>query len=687
MALTPTQRGFLTTIGVKERPKKVLHIASKDEKLDTKIIGVSDDYLRREAKVLEAVNELGQVRGTASLVAELEGEISQIQNRVTSASREEAAKTIERAYESLEAIKERARALAKSAGSNVAFYNGLDDAEKAIASLERHPHQDCVSAGIATARERLGAAQASAKNNKFDDAARILVESSAACTTARGVADNLKPLFERAAAAQLLLPPLAQHAQTGKIVAEIFNANAALRKFKTDATGGDVAAATISVAAAETACADGKAKADGFADFYPKVLLTTQKLGDLNKDPHKTEIAAQIGTATTELKTANDEAALHNLELAVAALGRADAACVLGKELAAIAAKVPPAKPALEELKKHPQRAHVAIEIAAAEQKFLLVAQKITAGDPPLAKAALEAAEKACADGKKFAEEYAKLVVLRASAGRAVAAVKPYDDTKAATMTGTMNAAMLKAAPPGRDYAGAKTDLEQVVTDGKDWANDNLAPPPPAPPDLDDIDKLAAKVATIKKTDEDKASKATFEADVAEIKTHHGAVVSNIAAGDLRQSVMAFQQKLGLMTSTEKFAERRLKYDSARAACVTEIDKLKSHKSLLGQIFSMQELLKKADRLATRDSLRFEDGIAELKDIETTCKQLVQVADDAEAYAKERTLADNELAGLTQNNARPAREAIAAQLASIDKLLLAATQATGSTNGASAGVG
>ena len=102
MKLTEIQRKFITDkLGVKAREKKQLHIRTEAEKKDDTITGALDDYLRREAKVLEIVRELEKVPGTDKLVTALEVEIAAVQARVKAATRDTGEQVLKQAYKEL----------------------------------------------------------------------------------------------------------------------------------------------------------------------------------------------------------------------------------------------------------------------------------------------------------------------------------------------------------------------------------------------------------------------------------------------------------------------------------------------------------------------------------------------------------------------------------------------------------
>ena len=70
---------------------------------------------------------------------------------------------------------------------------------------------------------------------------------------------------------------------------------------------------------------------------------------------------------------------------------------------------------------------------------------------------------------------------------------------------------------------------------------------------------------------------------------------------------------------------------------------LKTYKSLMGHMMSLNNLLVRADKLATAKDMRFEDACKELTDIRNTCTMLVDIGKAADTYIKERAEADTAL--------------------------------------------
>src|SRR6185295_1435822 len=183
MKLTETQRKFIIDkLGVKAREKKgILHVRSDTEKKDDSISGALDEYLKREAKVLESLRDLEKVAGTEKLVAAFEVEIAAVQSRVKKAKREDGDKTLKQAYRDLEDIKNRASKEAETATGNPTWFSLLEATEQALEGLKNHAQKAHVQGEITSAEQKLAAAIKANEKRKYKDALARLTEAKKFC--------------------------------------------------------------------------------------------------------------------------------------------------------------------------------------------------------------------------------------------------------------------------------------------------------------------------------------------------------------------------------------------------------------------------------------------------------------------------------------------------------------------------
>ena len=328
--------------------------------------------------------------------------------------------------------------------------------------------------------------------------------------------------------------------------------------------------------------------------------------------------------------------------------------------------KRPPVATALDDLKKHAQKAHVNDKITAAQTFLDDAADDARLGDLDSALDGVKNAKTECTDGKKFADEFAKYVPKRAKSGVIVAAMKGLfsDENYWKAHSDHLVTADAKAAPGERKYVDACKMVDDVVVSLKGslktWYIDDTRP----------------KIQALKNKVSGKAKAAELiDTEIKEIDKLQAEVESNLAADKWNRAIMAARGQISsLLTLGGKLADRRIAFDAERATAVSAIDSLKSHKTLLGQMFSMNKLVEKADGLATRTAMRFEDGIAELKKIAANCQDLLKVAADAKAYNEARVLADQKLEALKK---LPAAGNLASQIAAIEQQLKQADKLTG----------
>lgn len=179
MPLTKTQSDFVLT-QLKVAPKgRVNNPLSKDSQLRRKL----EDYLQREGKVVDAVNALRLIDVAVPVADNLETEIKLVQKEVAEAEREGGSKTLERAYEQLEAIKKRARDRLLPAYQE--YVTLRTQATVAVGRLT----QPVLGGEVAALRKsHLERADQLAKVDKVGDATALLQKVDGECTRLGGLA-------------------------------------------------------------------------------------------------------------------------------------------------------------------------------------------------------------------------------------------------------------------------------------------------------------------------------------------------------------------------------------------------------------------------------------------------------------------------------------------------------------------
>ncbi|HVY14286.1 MAG TPA: hypothetical protein VHB27_03595 [Rhodopila sp.] len=330
------------------------------------------------------------------------------------------------------------------------------------------------------------------------------------------------------------------------------------------------------------------------------------------------------------------------------------------------------AEKALKALKEDPQRAHVKPEIDSAE-KDLLAARKL-AGEGKFneARGKLGTANPALTEGKRCATEYAAVMVVKASAARMLGSMKGQygDENDWTNLSNDIDVASAKAQTPTRDYNAAKNDLQVAIDEMKaDMTNWWVTSDP------DGLADLQLKQATLQSKSKD--GKTIVDANLQKIGGIRAKISDAVNAGKWPVAMLAATQELPEeIVAATKLANRRIEYDKQRETTVGDISKLKDMKELMGQMFSMNKLVEKADELADRKAMRFEDGIAALQEVSNTVTVLGKVYVDTKAYAEARLKAED---GLEYLQKRPAARAgmLEDQIPYIEKLMAEAQKATG----------
>ncbi|HET6608107.1 MAG TPA: hypothetical protein VFG62_15620, partial [Rhodopila sp.] len=330
------------------------------------------------------------------------------------------------------------------------------------------------------------------------------------------------------------------------------------------------------------------------------------------------------------------------------------------------------AEEALKTLAADPQRAHIKPEIDSVT-KDLADARKLAgAGKISEARGKLGTATTSTTEGKRCATEYAAVMVVKASAARALGSMKGiYSDNNVWTNYSTaIDTASAKAETPTRNYVMAKNELQVSINGLKTSMTNWWVTAEP-----DGLGALKTKQTTLQSKSKDGTTIVDDDVQkVAEIRT---TITDAVNAGKWPVAVLAARKEMpGLITASTKVADRRIEYDKQRETTVADIQKLKDMKELMGQMFSMNKLVEKADGLASKKSMRFEDGIAELKEVSNTASVLSTVYIDTKAYAEKRLMAED---GLEYLQKRPAARAgmLDDQVAYIEKLMAEAQKATG----------
>ncbi len=315
---------------------------------------------------------------------------------------------------------------------------------------------------------------------------------------------------------------------------------------------------------------------------------------------------------------------------------------------------------------KHKQAAHVADKTIIADAALAAAATHAATPDWPKAMAELASARTACEDGKRFADGYADYLVHRAAANLLMVSATNSGWTFPAVNFTIIPAADLKAAPPTRNYAGAKTDVDSLASvispSFKTFYIDNIKPQiatlkalPGAPfiaTELAELDKLMAQQATLYTAKQWR-----------EMGLNAGYIGSLLPNGG------------GRIAAAEKMAKRRADFDVERK----KIDPMVASVQGLGKpaaapLAAIQQRVREADAMASHAEMQIEEAAASLAAIAAACSSIGLAVAQAAPYTMERAAIAGDLAKLRTH---PAAARIKAELDVVRGVLDEAAQAAG----------
>jgi hypothetical protein len=289
-----------------------------------------------------------------------------------------------------------------------------------------------------------------------------------------------------------------------------------------------------------------------------------------------------------------------------------------------------------------------------------------TQADWPKAMAELASAKRACEQGKEFADAFADYMAKRTEAAQVLTAAKASGWKLDAKYDNWLKSAAQKADPKQRKYDKAKEDVQKVFDElaplFKQWYVDDVKP---------QIQKLGTLTGA-----------PFIQKEIGELNELMRKEEEGIAAKQWRVVVLAAGLIQDNITAAKKMAERKAGYDTDRTAADNAIKKLQGGGApVAAPLGQLQKRFEAADKLATKEAMRFEDAIAEAKAIVTECEAVEKLAKDSEAYTKERGELDDELKKLREH---AAKEKIKSELDVVQGLLDEALKAAGDTGAAHA---
>lgn len=305
----------------------------------------------------------------------------------------------------------------------------------------------------------------------------------------------------------------------------------------------------------------------------------------------------------------------------------------------------------------HKQAAHVADKTGQADTALAAAGNEAAKPDWPKAMAELAKARKACDDGKKFADGFADFLVKRAEANVLLTAAQTSGFTNLTTLEGHLTSADTAAAPAVRNYAGAKVHCTAIVNGlaplFKQWYVDDVKP----------------EIATLKA----KPAAKFIATDIAAIDAEFAKQEARIAAKDWRGVRLGASLVATKLLAATKMADRRAAFDTERPKADEALKKLAPHAAAVAvPMKGLNERLAKADAMASKAGMQFEDAKAEVVAVVKGADALLKIAESAAAYTKERAALAAELSA---QRAKPGADQVKDELDVVRGLLDQAAKA------------
>ncbi|MCI0681071.1 MAG: hypothetical protein L0Y71_03120 [Gemmataceae bacterium] len=357
---------------------------------------------------------------------------------------------------------------------------------------------------------------------------------------------------------------------------------------------------------------------------------TTPLAGDEEGDPVAQLVAGEDAPAGEEGR-AGDDAPVQQEDVGTTPVGEkagmSAERILYNKERAAVAKL-------RSDLGKHKQAAHVSDKTGQADAALSAAATHAATPDWPKAMAELASAKKACEDGKGFADKFADFLVKRAEANLVLTAAQTSGWTVPPALSGALGTADSKAAPPGRNYASAKTDLDTIINGLAPFFKKFY------------VDDVKPKITTLKALPGAKF----ITAEISAIDKLMSQQETGITAKQWRQVRLNAGLISDRITMATKIANRRTGFDAERPKADAAVKTLEAHgAAVAAPLAQIKQRLKDADALATKTGMQFEDATDQVGAIVKDCEAFDRLARDAAAYTKERGALAGELTGLRKH--------------------------------------
>jgi hypothetical protein len=305
----------------------------------------------------------------------------------------------------------------------------------------------------------------------------------------------------------------------------------------------------------------------------------------------------------------------------------------------------------VDALNKHAHKLHISGELTTITTELGKGDTDFKAKKYTDAMADLKKARDTAVKAKGFADKFEEYSKKRAKAQFLVTAFKDLLPTRklatdaATTMDNQLQAmtdADNLAKPPSRDYAGATMKVAGVTIKLKGMVTSWYVTP------------NTPRIQTLKTG----ATNTFLDKQIKAVEAEMAILNANISAEDYRKALLQGPKVDRLLDAAEAASTRRTAFDTERVKTVAAIDTLKPFPALAPQMDSLNKRLKGADDQASIESREFENAVETLKKIEEDAKALATNGPAAEAYAKDRPVAEKAYSDLAKHKRAAAQRSL-----------------------------
>ena len=305
---------------------------------------------------------------------------------------------------------------------------------------------------------------------------------------------------------------------------------------------------------------------------------------------------------------------------------------VKGKEVTDYAEERKAVKALVDALNAHAQAARISSELGKIATKMASAGAHAVKAEWPGAMADLAEARAACVAAKTLADNWQTYSTKRAIAAAQGTALKGMDDAMAAAVEAELKKGDVKMKASPQNFVGAMAHLTAI--------DDTLRPDFKAK-----VDVIKGRLAGVEALD------AELKKFLNEELVNGRAIVADLdaafAANEWSKVIMLWRAGWNELGGAQRYAERRTRYQTQLAITKVDIAAVKALPAVADRGRALDAQLAQADLLASRDTMKMEEGLKVLLDASQRCDALKKIAPTVTSHDSERKAADAEFAALS----------------------------------------